>query len=268
MSSTANATLPVTQNTQTTPQDRPRLDLSASALLAGALAAITSAVLGAQLSTAGTIIGAGVGSLIGAVATALYRWWLLRTHSVVKSLVVRRGGPNASDANPDELPLPGLESTTAAGPATATHTPAPAGPLAPTGPLAAVARWLTPARAWTIAGVVASAAAAFALALVLITGFESARGTSLSGQQGTTIGVVAEQRNSGSTTDAAPAAASATPTPSATATPQASGSASATPTPTADATPTPATGGSATAAPSASPQPAGTSSAPTAQPSG
>ncbi len=50
-----------------------------TALAAGALAAVTSAVIGSHLGTAGTLTGAALGSVIGAFSTALYTFGLQRT---------------------------------------------------------------------------------------------------------------------------------------------------------------------------------------------
>ena len=49
-----------------------------------ALAAMSGAFLASYLGTAGTIIGAVVGSLVATVGTAAYTWWLRRTSEVVK----------------------------------------------------------------------------------------------------------------------------------------------------------------------------------------
>ena len=48
------------------------LDLSATQVVGGALAAMTAAALGSQLSVAGTVVGAALASIIAAVAGSLY----------------------------------------------------------------------------------------------------------------------------------------------------------------------------------------------------
>ena len=55
------------------------LDLSATQVVGGALAAMTAAALGSQLSVAGTVVGAALASIIAAVAGSLYTASLRRT---------------------------------------------------------------------------------------------------------------------------------------------------------------------------------------------
>src|SRR5215216_5979003 len=69
------------------------LDLSATQIVGGALAAMTAAALGSQLSVAGTIVGAALASIIAAVAGSLYTASLRRTHDKVKT-VFWTGQPN------------------------------------------------------------------------------------------------------------------------------------------------------------------------------
>jgi hypothetical protein len=61
-----------------------QLDLSATQIVGGALAAMTAAALGSRLSVAGTIVGAALASIIAAVAGSLYTASLRRTHDKVK----------------------------------------------------------------------------------------------------------------------------------------------------------------------------------------
>jgi hypothetical protein len=60
-------------------------DIKLSQLIATALAAITAAFLGSRLGVAGTVIGAGVASIVSTVAGALYQHSLDRTSSRVRS---------------------------------------------------------------------------------------------------------------------------------------------------------------------------------------
>ena len=133
--------------------EKPALALSPTALAAGALAAVTSAVVGSHLGTAGTLAGAGLGSVIGAVATALYSFGLERTRHALGAL--------------------------------------------------------TPRRAKVVVGVLASALLAFVVSLGLITGFEQATGSALSGGSGTTVQqarVAVAQRQTDPAPEAAPPA--------------------------------------------------------------
>ena len=62
------------------------LDLSATQIVGGALAAMTAAALGSQLSVAGTVVGAALASIIAAVAGSLYTASLRRTRDKVKTV--------------------------------------------------------------------------------------------------------------------------------------------------------------------------------------
>ena len=87
----------------------PKLDLSPTKITGGALAAMTAAALGAQLSVVGTVIGAAVASVIAAVASALYTTSLERTGSRVRRVwqrgdapvVIAPAGREPVDAEPD-----------------------------------------------------------------------------------------------------------------------------------------------------------------------
>ena len=72
------------------------LDLSVPQVLGGALAAMTAAALGAQLSVAGTLVGAALASIIAAVAGSLYTASIRRTREKVKT-VFWTGQPNEVD---------------------------------------------------------------------------------------------------------------------------------------------------------------------------
>ncbi len=61
-----------------------KFELSPTQVTGSALAAMTGAFLASYLGTAGTVIGAAVGSLIATVGTTAYTWWLRRTSEVVK----------------------------------------------------------------------------------------------------------------------------------------------------------------------------------------
>ena len=61
-----------------------KFELSPAQVTGSALAAMTGAFLASYLGTAGTVIGAAVGSLIATVGTTAYTWWLRRTSEVVK----------------------------------------------------------------------------------------------------------------------------------------------------------------------------------------
>lgn len=71
---------------QTEREPQKKLDLSLTGVLGSSLAAITAAFFGAKLGVAGTIIGAGLGSIISAVAAALYTASLRRSRESLKVL--------------------------------------------------------------------------------------------------------------------------------------------------------------------------------------
>jgi hypothetical protein len=81
---------------------RPRLELSATQLIATALAAITATVAASYLGVAGTVIGAAVVSVVSAVGNALYTHSLRTTHARVRGAVpVRRRAAAASPVQTD-----------------------------------------------------------------------------------------------------------------------------------------------------------------------
>jgi hypothetical protein len=76
-------------------------DIRLSQLIAAALAAITAAFLGSRLGVAGTVIGAGVASIVSTVAGALYQHSLDRTSRSVRSRVTQaRTGQLDNPADP------------------------------------------------------------------------------------------------------------------------------------------------------------------------
>lgn len=75
-----------------TPKKR-NFEFSVTQIVGGALAAMTAAALGSQLSAAGTIVGAALASVIAAVAGSLYTASLRRTRDKVKT-VFWTGEPN------------------------------------------------------------------------------------------------------------------------------------------------------------------------------
>jgi hypothetical protein len=210
----------------------PKLDLSVSKVLGGALAAMTAAALGSRLSVAGTLIGAALASIIAAVASAIYTASLNRTKEKVRTVWTGRvAGSGASRDVPTSIeaiseqdqpttrwaaadPVPGW---------TVAQPPTPAGggrpPRRPRGPL----NWK---------GIVVGTLAMFAIAAAALTGFELISGHALSGGSGTTITQVSEPK--AKSTPKPSKSASPSPTPSAsssTATPEPSATASSTPEP-------------------------------------
>lgn len=61
-------------------------DLSATQVIAGALAAVTSMLLASQIGIAGSVIGVGVGSIVSAVASQLYKKFLAASAEKLRDL--------------------------------------------------------------------------------------------------------------------------------------------------------------------------------------
>ena len=157
------------------------LDLSATQIIGGALAAMTAAALGSQLSVAGTIVGAALASIIAAVAGSLYTASLRRTSDTVKT-VFWTGQPNEVD-EPTVMEI--LEDREGHVVGQRSHLVAPE----PTDP--------SPERRklnWK--RVLVAALAAFGIAAISLTVFELATGNALSGGEGTTIQQVREGKAS------------------------------------------------------------------------
>jgi hypothetical protein len=88
-----------------------RFELSWIQALAGALAAVTSAVLLSTVGVAGTLVGAAIGSLAATVGSAVYSYYLRATHDRVASagaVAASRIGPDRSrERQASEDPAPG-----------------------------------------------------------------------------------------------------------------------------------------------------------------
>lgn len=217
----------------------PKLTLSPSGLAAGAMAAVTSAVVGSHLGAAGTLIGAALGSLIGAVATAIYTFSIKRTwHAMYTTRIAGRRAHAHEEATAETA----TQSSTSAPAETAT-------------PKRSQRSGRRVGKVALIVGVGVTAVVAFVISLAIITGIEKVGGTSLSGQPGTTVQHVQESRAAASDTSSAKqddaSDVRAVPAASSTATPQPSTS---TTSPSPEASPRPSTGSepSTTSAPSTS----------------
>jgi len=154
-----------------------KLDLSATQIVGGALAAMTAAALGSQLSVAGTIVGAALASIIAAIAGSLYTASLRRTRDKVKT-VFWTGQPNEVDEPTVMEILPDREGHVAG---QRSHLVAPE-PITPS-PRRRKLNWKR---------VVVAALVTFGIAAVSLTVFELATGQALSGGEGTTIQQVRE----------------------------------------------------------------------------
>jgi hypothetical protein len=173
-------------------------DLTINKVVAGAGAAATSAVLGSYFGATGTVAGAALGSVASTVATTLYQRSLDRTrdHIVARVKLVPGRRTNLSDA-----PTVHLEA------------PAPASPDAPTTQLRVEPVLRRPRRIWIWAG---ATALVFVISLLVVTGLEWAKGSSLTtGQPGTSVGRVLTPAGGGAEDRERTESTSERPTPSA-----------------------------------------------------
>lgn len=190
-----------------------KLSFSVPQLAGSAAAAATVAYVGSSLGTAGTIFGAALASVIGAVAGTVYTAGLDRTGRRLGN-VMQRGWTRIRQADPelDE----DLEPAAEAG-------GSPSGDAEPPH---------DKGRTWRRVALrtLTAAAAIFAVSFVAITGWELANGQALDGGEGTTVGQVVRPER---TPTAEPEPTPSEPTVSETPTPEVTPT---TPTPT---TPTP-----------------------------
>lgn len=227
-----------------------KVQFSLPQLLGSALAAATAAYLGSTLGTAGTIVGAALASIVGAVAGTLYTAGLDRTTRRVGTVVKRgwervRGTDPSADVEPGEDGDLLLEH----------HDPGTMGPVPQGSDRTPDQR----ARTWraVVRRVAVAALAIFALAFVAVTGLELALGRSLDGGSGTTVGQVTRPRPQPSSTPE-PSDEPTAPAPSATPT-----TAAPEPTVTAEPTPTPEATTTAPAEPTPTPTPTAQPAEPT-----
>lgn len=232
-----------------------RLELSATKILGGALAAMTAAALGSRLSVAGTVVGAAIASIIAAIAGSLYTASLQHTREKVRTVWTGRTGaddvPTAIEVVRDELP-----PTSAWAPAQ------PSAPDAAVQPAATEAAWMqhssaqapqTGEKGWpphparrraNWSSILVGALAAFAIAGATLTGFELISGHALSGGDGTTIQQVSEATGESSPPkqqESTKPSASPTEQPSSEPSPTSEPSLTTTPEPEASSTPEPTT---------------------------
>lgn len=210
-------------------EDKPRIELNAVQVVGGALAASSAAVAASLLGVAGTVIGAAVASIVATLAGAMYTHSMRRGREALERartthlthlgrMPVRKPG-----SPPDPEPEPAAAaSTDAERDDTATPADAPAGP-AEDGE-AARAGWRERFRNLKTRKVAITAACTLLLALGVITGVEALMGRPLSSalgidgnQRGTSIGLLAENRQR--PTPAQSPAATRSPSPGDSATP-------------------------------------------------
>jgi hypothetical protein len=143
-----------------------------SQVLAGAMAAVTAAVLGSTMGFAGTVVGAGLASIVTTLGGALYLRSIQRTKQGVQTVrdkvVARAGGTSVTLVEEaPEAPAEGEDDQP---------------------PARRKLRW--PA-------VVVGSVLAFVLGMMAVTGVEWLRGEPLSGGEGTTVGRIVRSGQGG-----------------------------------------------------------------------
>ena len=89
---TDTKTLPPDTDEQPPQPKTKRLDMSGTQLVGGAFAAMTAAVIGAQLGVAGTVLGAAIGSVVAGTAGSLYTASLKHTQTKIAAAFIGRVG--------------------------------------------------------------------------------------------------------------------------------------------------------------------------------
>jgi hypothetical protein len=178
--------------TTATPAASP--SLTVNKVLAGAGAAATTAVMGSFFGATGTVTGAALGSVVSTVVTAVYQRSLDRTKETVLqkvklpsgASVVLRGtdapttvAPSTSEKVDPYATVPLQRRTTTENGSTVL-VPAEQAPV----PVPEEAKRRIRKRVWVP---IAGAAVAFVAAMALITGIEALKGSSLSGNSGTSV---------------------------------------------------------------------------------
>ncbi|WP_308354079.1 hypothetical protein [Streptomyces sp. NP-1717] len=161
-----------------------RLELSLPQVAGSALAAIAAAVFASKLGVYGTIIGAGVVSVIATCGGTVFQHLFRRTGDQIRevSVQVKPRARQVYDAEPAPAPPPA--------PAAAPPQEAAAGDE-----FGGATTYGTRVRGWKRP--VAAAAVVFAVAMLAITGYELAAGQDLSGGKGTTFSSVVRGGDTG-----------------------------------------------------------------------
>ena len=198
---TDTKTLPPDTDKQPPQPKTKRLDMSGTQLVGGAFAAMTAAVIGAQLGVAGTVLGAAIGSVVAGTAGSLYTASLKHTQTKIAAAFIGRVGDTpvriTSDdrTTDDRTTVDGwhaITQPTAAAAAPASPDPvATAAEIDPAGGPAARGPWKP---------ILVATVAVFLLAIAGITAFELLTGQPVSGGQGTTISQVGDGHSGGSDT--------------------------------------------------------------------
>jgi hypothetical protein len=175
-------TLPHSDSSQTeqepsaTSESEPKkskLELSVSQVVGGALAAMTAAALGSTLGVAGTITGAALASIVAGVAGALYTASLRTGREKVMTAFSGRTVPPRAGSTALPPPPPPMDPRNRRGP-------------------------------FPFKRALGVTLAVFALAAVLVSGYEAIAGHALSGGSGTTVSQVERGSSAATVTPSKP----------------------------------------------------------------
>jgi hypothetical protein len=199
------------------------LDLKATQIAGGALAAVTAAFLGSKLNVAGTITGAAVASVVSTVGAALYQRSIERTRESVRKVGNKAWVIRPVDGGKDVEVTPVSDAEAHA------DAPAEVDPEIDSDKTHKLDKPPTEARKrWPVVAV--GALLAFVLGILAVTGIEWVRGAPLSGgNQGTSLGAIVGKPTEGPRQSPAPPSSQTSET-APTATTQSSSSSSTTPT--------------------------------------
>lgn len=210
------AELPWVDHTAEEPEEKEPekkgLGLSAPGLVGGALASMTSAVVGSQLGVAGTIGGAALSSAVVAVAGAVYTKTLNQGHKKVTTALKRNLKHDEVDANAetralpvtgaqptvslDTVPADTLDTVTNVAPATGTADPTDETHVLPIADNLPESNEPVRKRRPKLKTVLVGAAATFVIAIVGVTGYENISGNALSGGTGSTVSQIVASNGS------------------------------------------------------------------------
>jgi hypothetical protein len=166
-------------------EDEQRLKLSATQIMASMAAAVTAALVGSKLGVAGTVIGAGLASVISVVGGAIFGHSIVLTRKQVKRAVLQVRGADREQAEqlaPDDDRTVVIPAVTRFDLPRPDH--APAMPEGRSAPERSEPRRPRPTRRKLGAGLLVGAAAAatiFAGSLAAVTLVETVKGSPLSG---------------------------------------------------------------------------------------
>lgn len=173
-------------------QSEKKTHVSPAQVGGAALASVTAAFLGSRLGVAGTVVGAGLTSVIITIGGALYQRSIEKTRE--KAVVAAARASVLRQRRTQTGQVPGTEEATRKIQVTGLQWPGGEVVEEPVAERSGTRTALSPPvprrrwGRWTLVG--ATCAAVFAVSMLLVTGFEGITGRPLSGGDGTTLGRV------------------------------------------------------------------------------